>query len=190
MLIPLLAVWSTLACVPRAGIVQAPAPMDVALVAALEPLEDAAVQPMPADLSERLVGLLQARNLRPAEVAVETWEGAFTKGRTTRFRVAHVAVATDADLVLVIESFARYGSQLNGRYRWTVQVTASLAPGDKPEEAVVSEFSVPVFLQYHHEREAEAVSAAAPVIERQVGHLLDQVLGGMLGGTPGGTVAE
>ena len=112
-------------------------------------------------------------------MADATWEGAFTKGRTTRFRIAHVAVATDADLVLVVEAFARYGSQLNGRYRWTVQVVASVAPGDKPEDAVTSEFNVPVFLQFHHEQEPEAVSAAAPVIERQVGHLLDQVLGGM-----------
>lgn len=168
-----------LACIPKTGPVQAPTPMDVAFVGALEPLDDPTVQALPDSVQERLVEQLQARNLRPVAVDASTWEGAFTKGRTTRFRVAHVALGTQAPLVLVVETFARYGSQLNGRYRWTVQVTASLAPADKPEDAVTSEFSVPVFLQYHHEQEAAAVDAAAPVIERQVGHLLDQVLGGL-----------
>jgi fructose-specific component phosphotransferase system IIB-like protein len=168
-----------LACLPKASIVSAPSPMSVAVVAALEPLEDATVRPMPAEIDRRLAGLLAARNLSAETLGQDDWEGAFTKGRTTRFRVAHAAMASDADLVLVVEAFARYGSQLNGRYRWTVQVSASLAPGDKPEDAVTSEFAVPVFLQFSHEQEAEAVVAAATVIERQLGHLLDQVLGGL-----------
>ncbi len=177
LLAPVLAL--VLACAPKSGVVQAPTAMDVAVVGALEPLDDPQVLPLPDAVSRGLSTVLSARNLTAAPVDAATWEGAFTKGRTTRFRVAHVALGTDAPLVLVVETFARYGSQLNGRYRWTVQVVASVAPSDKPEDAVTSEFNVPVFLQYHHEQEAEAVEAAAPVIERQVGHLLDQVLGGM-----------
>ena len=175
----LLSLLLALACVPKQGVVVAPTAMDVAVVTALEPLESAQVQAMPDDVAARIDAAQSARNLRPTAVDPSTWEGAFTKGRTTRFRVSHVAVATDTDLVLVVETFARSGSQLNGRYRWTVQVVASVAPGDRPEDLVTSEFNVPVFLQYHHEKEPEAVSAAAPVIERQVGHLLDQVLGGL-----------
>lgn len=168
-----------LACAPKTGMVQAPTAMDVAFVGALEPLDDPSVQALPDSVRLRLEDQLSARNLQVVQVDAATWESAFTKGRTTRFRVAHVALGTDAPLVLVVETFARYGSQLNGRYRWTVQVTASLAPSDKPEDAVSSEFNVPVFLQFHHQQEAEAVDAAAPVIERQVGFLLDQVLGGL-----------
>lgn len=168
-----------MACLPKASVVSAPSPMSVAVVAALEPLEDATVRPMPAEIDRRVNQLLLARNLRPVAIAEADWESAFTKGRTTRFRVAHAALTSETDLVLVVEAFARYGSQLNGRYRWTVQVSASLAPGGKPEDAVTSEFNVPVFLQFSHEQEAEAVAAAATVIERQLGHLLDQVLGGL-----------
>lgn len=175
----MLALMLALACAPKTGVVTAPPGTDIAMVGALEPLDDPAVQRLPDDVIDRLRTDLSDRGLTAVAVDDGTWTGAFTQGRTTRFRVAHVAMGTDADLVLVVETFARYGSQLNGRYRWTVQVVATVAPGDKPEDAVTSEFSVPVFLQFHHEKDAAAVSAAAPVIERQVGHLLDQVLGGM-----------
>ncbi|NOY26801.1 MAG: hypothetical protein GXP62_13090 [Oligoflexia bacterium] len=180
-LLPLLffALLMTSACLPKAGLVQAPRPMSVAVVAALEPLDKAQVVGVPDDLLVRIDSLLAARDLTAVAVPIDTWSSAFTKGRTSRFRVAHVALATDTDLVLVIETFARYDSQLSGRYRWSVRVTASLAPGDRPEDAVVRDFTVPVSLIYHHEKEAAAVGAAAPIIERQVARLLDQVLGGM-----------
>ena len=157
----------------------APRPMDVAVVAAMEPLDDPRVRPAPDTVMDALSRVLAERNLTMQPVDDSTWEDAFSRGRTTRFRTAHVALGTDAPLVLVVSTFARYSSQLGGRYRWTVQVEASLAPAATPQDAVVSEFSVPVFLQYHHQRDADAVEAAIPVIERQVGHLLDQVLGGM-----------
>lgn len=179
MVLPALLFATLAGCMPKAAVVQAPAPLDVAIVAALEPLDAAEVLPVPADVGAALEALVTARNLRPQALEQQAWEGAFTKGRTTRFRVAHAALASDADLVLVVEAFARYGSQLGGRYRWTVQVTASLAEVARPEEAVTRSFEVPVFLQHHHEREAEAVQAATGVIERQVGLLLDQVLGGL-----------
>ncbi len=168
-----------LSCAPKAGVVQAPSPMDVAVVAAMEPLDDPQVQPVPDAVMDALARVLADRKLTLQAVDESTWEDAFSRGRTARFRTGHVALGTDAPLVLVVSTFARYGSQLNGRYRWTVQVQASLAPAATPEDAVVSEFSVPVFLQFHHQRDADAVEAAIPVIERQVGHLLDQVLGGM-----------
>ncbi len=175
----LLLLSALLGCLSRPALVQAQRPMSVAVVAAIEPLDEARVQVMPEPVRAGLEKVLAERNLQPTALSAEQWEGAFTRGRSTPFRVAHAALAAQSDLVLVVEAFARYGSQLNGRYRWTVQVTATLAQASKPEQAVSSAFDVPVFLLYAHEREAEAVAAAAPVIERQVGHLLDQVLGGL-----------
>ncbi|RME24656.1 MAG: hypothetical protein D6798_10715 [Deltaproteobacteria bacterium] len=173
------ALLAVLGCAPKADVVQAPTPMDVATVAVMEPLDDPRVQPVPDAVMDALGRVLSERNLTMQPVEPATWEDAFSRGRTARFRVAHVALGTEAPLVLVVSTFSRYGSQLHGRYRWTVQVEAALAPAATPEDAIVSEFSVPVFLQFHHQRDADAVEAAIPVIERQVGHLLDQVLGGM-----------
>jgi hypothetical protein len=47
-----------------------------------------------------------------------------------------------------------------------------------PGAPAARSFDVPVFLQYHHEREADAVDAAAPIVARKVGELLDGWLGG------------
>jgi|GEM_PF-1339692 len=176
LLVPLL---SQLGCVPKTGVVSAERSLDVTVVAAREPMDQARVEPVPTAVSDGILAALKARNLHPTLADPSTWQDAFTHGRTTRFRVAHVAVGSQADLVLVTETWARYGSQLGGRYQWTVQVTVSLAPVAHPEQVETSSFEVPVFLQYYHQQEAEAVEAAAPVIERRVGSLLDQYLGGL-----------
>ncbi len=78
--------------------------------------------------------------------------------------------------ILLVETEPSYYSEMNGQYRWTVGVTLSLVEGDGPP--VEAEFDVPVFLAYHHEREAEAVTAATPVVARRVGQLLDTWIAG------------
>jgi hypothetical protein len=72
---------------------------------------------------------------------------------------------------LSVESSARFSSQINGRYRWTVAVTATLTPTGEPP--LIRTFTVPVHLVYYHDKEREALAEAAPLIARQVGDLLD-----------------
>ena len=57
--------------------------------------------------------------------------------------------------------------------RLTFKGTESLAQG------VTEVYQVPVFLQFHHQREAEALEEAAPVIARKVALLVDGYLGGL-----------
>jgi len=77
--------------------------------------------------------------------------------------------------LLLVETRPVYYSELNGQYRWTVDVSITLGGAS----ALYSRnFEVPVFLRYHHEREADAVNAASPVVARQVGEMLDAWLGG------------
>ena len=61
--------------------------------------------------------------------------------------------------------------------RWTVDVTATIAATEDPDAALTSSFEVPVILQFVHE-EPRALEEAAPVIEREIGHL-DQYLGAL-----------
>ena len=68
--------------------------------------------------------------------------------------------------LLLIETHAQFFSQLNGRFRWTVAVQLQLTAGSGAP--FVQQFSVPIFHQFHHEREAEAVAAAQEVILRHV----------------------
>jgi hypothetical protein len=82
-------------------------------------------------------------------------------------------VAGGPGLVVLVESTARYSSQMNGRYRWTVEVDARVARAEAPDDVERAEFTVPVHLLYAHEREAEALAEAAPSIARRVGQLVD-----------------
>ncbi|MCB9766526.1 MAG: hypothetical protein H6739_42520, partial [Alphaproteobacteria bacterium] len=85
----------------------------------------------------------------------------------------------DAELLVLVETQVEFYSQMNGRFRWTVSVDLSVAPRDDLAQTVSASFTVPVFLQFHHEQEPEALAQAAPVIERQLGYLLDEVLSGL-----------
>ena len=78
--------------------------------------------------------------------------------------------------LLLIETKAQFFSQLNGRFRWTVDVQLHLSA--QSGTPFVQQFSVPVFHQFHHEREAEALEAAQEVILRHVDILLDDYIRG------------
>ena len=77
--------------------------------------------------------------------------------------------------MVLVEAVARFYSQLRGQYRWEVSVEATLLDPAKPEEAIVEQFDIPVFLRFQHEREPEALSAAGAELERRLQRLLDDV---------------
>ena len=157
-------------CLPKAATVTAEQPVDVAVAALLSSVEDRPVEAAPDAVGEALAVVVAAHNLRPQPAD----GAALLEKRTTGSRLALLAEgAGSPSLVLLVESEARYYSQLSGRYRWTITVTATVARSDAPGDGLTEQFEVPVFLQFHHEREPEALQAALPVIERRVSGLLD-----------------
>lgn len=169
---------ATAGCGPKvAGPVALDAPAQAAVVGLLAPMDGELVQPLPDRVAVRLDALLAARNLTPRGVA----DGAADLSRlqTTGQRAAWLAEHADgAQYVVLVETAATYTTQIEGRFRWTVDVTATIAPASDPGAGASKTFRVPVFLQFAHEKEAAAVAEAAVVIERQVGRHLDQWLGG------------
>ena len=75
--------------------------------------------------------------------------------------------------VLVLESRAEFYAQVNGRFRWEVDVKIDIFDGT---DHISEELTIPVFHQFHHERQAEALEAALPTLERKVHSLLDKQL--------------
>ncbi len=160
--------------------IQAPTPLPTLVATAAGELETRAITQAPEALLSAMVEALESRNLQPELLAPEVYLEAFTRQRTTGHRLRHLAgQATGTPLVLLVEATPRYDAQLNGLYRWVVQVSLTLAPADDLELAQTNSFAVPVFLSFHHEREEEALAAAAPVVQRRLGHLLDGYLGGL-----------
>ena len=160
--------------------VQAPGRMAVSSVACVASLDSTEVLAVPAPLEASMVALLEERNLLAKPVSADSILAPFVNKRTTQHRLALIAdVSTDTDLLFLVEATVAYYSQMNGRYRWTVEVDATISPRNDLSQAFSAHFQVPVFLEHYHEKEAAALEASVPLVERRLGALLDAYLGGL-----------
>lgn len=167
-------------CLPKQGGVQAPTTMSVAVVLVVAYPDRPDVTGVPDVLADAMQTQLQGHNLDPQLLPPEAFTEVFGRKRSTLHRSTWLAEQhPSADLVLLVQIDPRYFSLLSGRYRWTVDAHLLLSPPGRPEETVEAEVSFPIFMEFHHETEDEVLIASAPVIERHLGHLLDEYLGGL-----------
>ena len=164
------------ACVKRVEQPRADEPTAVAAVLVLDQEDSVVVLPAPTALAEGVRALLGGRNLVMAEAPLARWAESFAERRSTRQRVLALLQESEQDIVLLIETRARFGSLMEGRYRWTVPAQLTLARRGGEDFPVQASVEVPVFLRYPHQGGAEAVTAAAPAILRRLGRLLDELL--------------
>ena len=73
-----------------------------------------------------------------------------------------------SDLVLVIQTKAEYFAQMTGRYRWVVTAQLVLADPDNLSRTIEDTVEIPVFMQFHHERDEAVLEAAVPALEQVV----------------------
>ena len=95
----------------------------------------------------------------------------FQQQRLTPQRLESLGAPT-----LLIETYVEFYSQLEGRFRWEVTLKLSLKQSNG--QVLYRESNIPVFHQFHHQREQEALLAAAPIIKREIRRLLDDHLRG------------
>ena len=167
-------------CLSKHQPVQAPRAMAVSVAGSMAVMDSPQVQAVPDSMVQVVSDLLVARNLTPKLADAADFVGPFATKRTTQHRLALLSdVSTDTDLLFLVETTVAYYSQINGRYRWTVEVDATISPRDDLSQAFSAHFQVPVFLEHYHEKEAAALEAAVPLLERRLGALLDAYLGGL-----------
>jgi hypothetical protein len=134
-------------------------------VAVLE-LEDG-VSSIPVELQQAINSHLQNSDLTlifydvPAEFA------------TTKKADERLALFTQ-DQLLLIESKAVFFSQLSGRYRWETSFAVHLLIN---KEIKSTHLDIPVFLVYHHQREADALLEAEALLLRELELFLNENLG-------------
>jgi hypothetical protein len=178
LLLPLFLLLS--GCLSKHPPVQAPQSTTVAVAAALAVLDSTEIQAVPDAIAADIAELCTERNLQPTTLGAGDFTAEFSTKRTSQHRLEHLAgQAGSAELLLLVETTVAYYSQMNGRYRWTVEVDATLSPADDLSQAFSAHFQVPVFLEHFHEKEPAALEAAAPLLERKLGALLDAYLGGL-----------
>ncbi len=168
-----------LACVPKPQPVKSRTPLTVAVAVVEDRTDKREVGAVPEEVTKKIVGALADRNLRPKLVPHEAIASAFASRRTTPHRLAHLAEGSDADLLALVETTATFYSQMNGRYRWVVQARVTMAKRNERDQAVVKELDFASFLDFDHQKEADALAAAAPRIGETVGRLADDFLGGL-----------
>ncbi len=171
---------SAVSCIPKPKGIQAPTPLDVVVVAAVSYPDQPGVTGVPDDVAAVILEVVQGHNLQPDVLTEADFAEVFATKRRTLHRVGYLSDHhPGADLLLLVETEPRYFSLLSGRYRWTVDATLSLVPPGHPDEAVTTEVSFPIFMEFHHEQEEEVLQASATVLERHLGHLLDEYLAGL-----------
>lgn len=141
---------------------------------------DGAAADVPDDVVRRVEAELRERNLVPKVIAgpeLEALRARVQSARTTEARLeALAAAAPDAPWVLLIEARAVFFSQLAGRYRWDVDVRATMARRDDRDHAQASTVGVAAFLQYEHERESAALGFVRQQVVGDVVGLVDRAL--------------
>ena len=130
----------------------------------LEAAEDALVQAITEQLSLRNLGV----------VPVSARDTDLNLIPLSQHRLIWLAnQPEEAELVLLLDARADFFAQMIGRYRWLVKAELILADPANLDQALTRQLEVPVFLQYHHLREADAIEAATPTLMREFGTMLD-----------------
>ena len=130
------------ACIKPLPPKKAPDPVPVKLAVVLESVDDAAVASAPAAVDAQIRDELVRRNLVVQDVEVTP---AFGRIRSTEGRLA---LMEGEGVAVIVEAVARFSAQVNGRYRWSIEVAASVHDPDRagPNRS----FRVPVHLVYDH----------------------------------------
>ena len=180
-LMRLLALATLLAgCLPKTAAVSAPPGATAAVAVVQSPMDSRSVVDAPELLVDTVRDRLDTRGLSPTVLGADDYADAFERRRSTTHRLSHLSDEVDGErFVALVETNARYFSQLNGRFRWEVDVVVSLAPDGAPAEATIDDFTVPVFLLFMHQGEREAVEAAASDIDRHLDRAISEFLGGL-----------
>lgn len=167
---------SLAACAPkyRPVVLDTSRPIAVALV--FDPEESPDVRGVPGGFEEQLLDVLRAHNLEPRALQPEDFAQAFGRRRASAQRMEWLQEQARAgEMVLLLEARAVFYSQISGRWRWTVSARATLGtgPGQVPLDEQVE---VPVFLEFGHEGEDDALVQSAGVVAHRLGRLVDTAL--------------
>ena len=133
-------------CVSKYQPVRLAEPMTAAVVVVLDSEEERAVLEAPESLRAAISEELSARNLAVAQVAVADVADGFAKLRSTPHRLQHLGEQTEAELLVLVETRARFESRLEGARRWTVSARITVARADARDLPAQVDLEAPVFL--------------------------------------------
>ncbi|MCO4747260.1 MAG: hypothetical protein KC912_20850 [Proteobacteria bacterium] len=156
-------------CLKPAAIQQATSPTPVSVATLVE--LDRGLGDVPDELDAGIAKVLSKRNLTPKTLDLEPKFDELLGQPNSEGRVQ---LLVGEEVLLLVETSARFSVQVNGRYRWNVEADLSLVTDGFPEHARTRHASVPVALIYSHQGADDALIEATPLIARQAAALVDE----------------
>ncbi len=126
------------------------------------------ITPIPLELQETLSNRLQKRN-----ITLQFYDHSeqFKESKEVEKRLSMYPESQ----IFLLEANAIYFAQISGRFRWETSFNIYLKNGNEIKQ---KQLQIPVFLLYHHQREAEALLEAEAILLREVELFLTDNLGG------------
>jgi glycosidase len=162
------------ACVTARPVQRASEPTPVALLVLVDDDETRRVGPVPESVAAGVVAALAERNLQPT--MLPPTDGALAARRSTSARLQHLAASSQAPVLVLVETKARFYSLLNGRFRWELHAVLTMARRGATADATTHVLDFPVFLDFDHQREPDALEYGRRKLVDEVGRLADDFL--------------
>ena len=169
--------FGVLACAPKSVEPQLLAPKGTSteVMVIYRPMNLGALEDGPDKVKAVTSKTLAAYQMGPRMVDAEPLLEGISQRRTTRQRVLYLAEQSgqDGEWTLLMETSARFYSELSGRYRWVVEVAVGLGPPTNGERVHIETFDIPVFLDFQHQQGRDAVDSASPLIGRKLERIIE-----------------
>ncbi len=169
------------ACVGKHEPVRVASPLSASVAVVLDAEQERAVLDTPEYLRAAVVEQLREHNLATSLVGVETVAEGFNRLRATPHRLAHLAEVSPADILVLVETRARFESRLQGARRWTVSARITAVRSHARDLPAQADLETPVFLRFEFEDEGEALRDATPVIVKRLSRVVDELLEVLVG---------
>lgn len=132
---------------------------------------------VPPTFQGRVADEVARRNLKLQATPIEPNIEAFRARRSTEQRVKIISAQHPGQFLMVVETEVRFYTYLSGKYRWNVSGRVTFVQPDGVQQS--SPFELASFLDYDHQKEAEALQYVEVAIAERVGQAADRFLAGM-----------
>mgnify|MGYP007063409944 CR=1 FL=1 len=173
---PIFLLIALAACAPKTGNVTPHSGSTLTMAMVQDHLGEVGVTGVSEAAQAPVLSALERTGFLASAMDASQFSDPFSDRRATPHRTAWlIDNKGDAKFILLLETQAEYGSHLNGRYRWIVSTQLVLQNTSNSDAPLTTEFEVPVFLRFHHQKEDAAIAQAAPMIARRVGQLANEM---------------
>jgi len=160
-------------CMTTSQTVRLAAPAETQVAMILQFPDRPELGEVPESTTTRIATEIKKRNLTARIMPRDSFAKSFETRRSTAQRVSDLS---EGGYLLLIESEVRFYSLLSGKYRWNVSGRITFVSPDG--EQTTAPLDLAAFLDFDHQREADAIAYVEVAIAERAGQVVDRLLAG------------